>query len=103
MEFNNILLDNIETSKNITFTTPLSILSIGIKKNSSKNGEHDDFQTLKTEKYIKDKNNEVPPDHLRQKILEEVTTKLSRVPKASLNHIKLSLMKSHIDSLQYLT
>ena len=94
MEFINILLDNIETPKNITFTTSLRILSISIKKNS---------QALKTEKYIKDKYNEVPPDHLRQRILEEVTTKLSRVPKASPNHIKLSLMKSHIDSLQYLT
>ena len=103
MEFINILLDNIETPKNITFTTSLRILSISIKKNSSINGEHDDSQTLKTEKYIKDKYNEVPPDHLRQRILEEVTTKLSRVPKASPNHIKLSLMKSHIDSLQYLT
>ena len=39
-------------------------------------------------------------DHLRQKITEEVTAKLSKIPKTSPDHTKLSLMKSHIDSLE---
>ena len=39
-------------------------------------------------------------DHLRQKITEEVTTKLSKLQKTSPDHTKLFLMKSHIDSLE---
>ena len=56
--------------------------------------------TLKIEKYIKDKYDEVALDHLRQKITEEVTTKFSKITKTSPDHTKLSLMKSHIDSLE---
>ena len=56
--------------------------------------------TLKIEKYIKDKYDEVALDHLRQKITEEVTTKFSKITKTSLDHTKLSLMKSPIDSLE---
>ena len=37
MEFNNILLDNIETPINITFSTPSQIFSNSTKKYSSKN------------------------------------------------------------------
>ena len=51
MKFNNILLDNIETPINITFSTPSQILSNSIEKLSSKNGEHDDSYILKIEKY----------------------------------------------------
>ena len=56
--------------------------------------------TLKIEKYIKDKYDEVALDHLRQKITEEVTTKFSKITKTSPDHTKLSLMKSPIDSLE---
>ena len=42
MEFNNILLDNIETPINITFSTPSQIFSNSTEKHSSKNGEHGD-------------------------------------------------------------
>ena len=42
IEFNNILLDNIETPINITFTTPSQIFSNSTEKRSSKNGEHGD-------------------------------------------------------------
>ena len=42
MEFNNILLDNIETPTNITFSIPSQIFSNSTEKHSSKNGEHDD-------------------------------------------------------------
>ena len=38
---------------------------------------------LKIEKYIKDKYDEVALDHLRQKITEEVTAKLSKIAKIS--------------------
>ena len=55
---------------------------------------------LKIEKYIKDKYDEVALDHLRQKITEEFTAKLSKITKASPGHTKLSLMKWHIDSLE---
>ena len=55
---------------------------------------------MKKKNYVKDKYDEVALDHLRQKITEEVTAKLSKIPKASPDHIKLSLMKSHIDSLE---
>ena len=96
MEFNNILLDNIETPINITFSTPSQIFSNSTEKHSSKNGEHDDSHILKIEKYIKDKYDEVALDHLRQKITEEV----SKIPKTSPDHTKLSLTKSHIDSLE---
>ena len=65
MEFNNILLDNIETPINITFSTPSQIFSNSTEKHSSKNGEHDDSHILKIEKYIKDKHDEVALDHLR--------------------------------------
>ena len=67
MEFNNILVDNIETPINITFSTPSQIFSNTTEKHSSKNGEHDDSHILKIEKYIKDKYDEVALDHLRQK------------------------------------
>ena len=40
MEFNNILLDNIETPINITFSAPSQIFSKSTEKHSSKNGEH---------------------------------------------------------------
>ena len=96
MEFNNILLDNIETPINITFSTPSQIFSNSTKKYSSKNGEHDYSHILKIEKDIKDKYDEVALDHLRQKITEEV----SKIPKTSPDHTKLSLTKSHIDSLE---
>ena len=39
-------------------------------------------------------------DHLRLKITEEVTAKLSKTPKTSPDHTELSLMKSHIDKLE---
>ena len=55
MDINNILLDNIETLINITFSTPSQIFSNGTEKHSSKNGEHDDSHILKIEKYIEDK------------------------------------------------
>ena len=100
MEFNNILLDNIETPINITFSTPSQIFSNSTEKHSSKNGEHDDSHILKIEKYIKDIYDEVALNHFRRKITEEVTTKLSKIPKTPPDHIKLSLMKSHIDSLE---
>ena len=93
MEFNNILLDNIETPINITFSTPSQVVSNSTKKHSSKNGKHDDSHVLKIEKYIKDKYDEVALDHLRQKITEEFTAKLSKITKASPGHTKLSLMK----------
>ena len=92
MEFNNILLDNIETPINITFSTPSQIFSNSTEKHSSKNDEHDDSHILKIEKYIKDKYDEVALDHLRQKI-EQVTAKLSKTPKTLPDHTKLSLMK----------
>ena len=85
---------------NVTFSTPSQIFSNSTEKHSSKNGEHDDSHILKIEKYIKDKYDEVALDHLRQKITEEVTAKLSEIKKTSPNHTKLSLMKSHIDSLE---
>ena len=100
MEFNNILLDNIETPINITFSTPSQIFSNSTEKHSSKNGEHDDSHILKIEKYIKDKYDEEALDHLRQKITEEVTAKLSKIPKTPPDHTKLSFMKSHIGSLE---
>ena len=81
MEFNNILLDNIETPINITFSTPSQIFSNSTEKHFSKNGEHDDSHILKIEKYIKDKYDEVALDHLRQKITEEITTKIPRYQK----------------------
>ena len=92
MEFSNILLDNIETPINITFSTPSQIFSNSTEKHSSKNGEHDDSHIIKIEKYIKDKYDEVALDHLRQKI-EQVIAKLSKTPKTSPDHTKLSLMK----------
>ena len=100
MEFNNILLDNIETPINITFSTPWKIFSNSTEKHSSKNVEHDDSQILKIENYIKEKYDEVTLDHLRQKITEEVNAKLSKIPKKSPDHTKLSLMKSLIDRLE---
>ena len=39
-------------------------------------------------------------NHFRRKITEEVTAKLSKISKTPTDHIKLSLMKSHIDSLE---
>ena len=99
MEFN-ILLDNIKTPTNITFSTPSQIFSNSTEKHSSKNGEHDDSHILKIEKYIKDKYDEVALNHLRQKITKAVTTKPSKIPKTLPDHTKLSLMKSHIDSLE---
>ena len=81
IELNNILLDNIETPINISFSTPSQIFSNSTEKHSSKNGEHDDSHILKIEKYIKDKYDEVALDHLRLKITEEVTAKLSKTPK----------------------
>ena len=54
MELNNILLDNIETPINITFSIPSQIFSNSTEKHSSKNSEHDDSHILKIEKYIKD-------------------------------------------------
>ena len=42
MEFNNILLDNIETPINITFSIPSQIFSNSTEKHSFKNGEQDD-------------------------------------------------------------
>ena len=89
MEFNNILLDNIETPINITFSTPSQIFSNSTKKYSSKNDEHDYSHILKIEKDIKDKYDEVALDNLRQKITEEVTAKLFKIPKASPDHTKL--------------
>ena len=52
--------------------------------------------TLKTEKYIKDKYDEAALDHLRQKKqqqknpqkTEEITAKLSKIPKTSPDHTK---------------
>ena len=55
---------------------------------------------LKIEKYIKDKYDGVALDHLREKLTEEVTAKISKIPKTSPDYTKLSLMKSHIDSLE---
>ena len=55
VKLNNILLDNIETPKNITFSTTSQIFSNSSEKHSSENGEHDDSHILKIEKYIKDK------------------------------------------------
>ena len=52
MKFNSILLDNIETPINITFSTPLRILSDSIEKHSSKNGAHGDSDLSNIEKYI---------------------------------------------------
>ena len=49
---------------------------------------------------IEDKYDEVALDHLRQKITEEVTLKLSKIQKTSTFPTKLSLMKSHIDSTE---
>ena len=100
IEFNNILLDNIETPINITFSTPSQIFSNSTEKHSFKNGEHGDSHILKIEKYIKDKYDEVALGHLRQKLTEEVTAKLSKIPKTSPYYTKLSLMKSYIDSLE---
>ena len=68
MEFNNILLDKIETPVNITFSTPSQIFSNSTEKRASKNGEHDDSHILKIEKiYVKDKYDKVALDHFRQK------------------------------------
>ena len=53
---------------------------------------------LKIEKYIKDKYDGVALYHLREKLTEEVTAKISKIPKTSPDYTKLSLMKSHIDS-----
>ena len=89
MEFNNILLDNIEKPINIIFSTPSQIFSISTEKHSSENGEHDDFHILKIEKYIKNKYDDVALDHLRQKITEELTAKLSKIPKTSPDYTKL--------------
>ena len=99
MEFNNILLNNIETPINITFSTPSQIFSNSTEKYYSKNGQHDDSHVLKIEKHIKDKYDEVALNYLRQKIMEEFT-KLSKIPKIPPDHAKLSLMKLHIDSLE---
>ena len=55
MEFNNMLLDSIETPTNITFSTPSQIFSKSTEKLPSENGKHDDSHILKIEKYIKDK------------------------------------------------
>ena len=52
MKFNSILLDNIETPINITFGTPLRILSNSIEKHSSKNGAHGYSDLSNIEKYI---------------------------------------------------
>ena len=54
MELNNILLDNIETPTNITFSIPSQIFSNSTEKHSSKNSENDDSHVSKIEKYIKD-------------------------------------------------
>ena len=58
MEFNNILLDNIETPINIAFSSTSQIVSNRTETHSSKNREHDDTHILKIEKYIKDKRKE---------------------------------------------
>ena len=55
MDFNTILIDNIETPTNITFSTPSQVFSNSTEKHSPKNGEHGDSHILKIEKYIKDK------------------------------------------------
>ena len=55
VKFNNILLDNIETPKNITFSSTSQIFSNSTEKHSSENGEQDDSHILKIEKHIKDK------------------------------------------------
>ena len=54
MEFNNILLDNIETPINITFSSPSQIVLNSTEKHSSKNDEHDDSHFLREE--IRQKN-----------------------------------------------
>ena len=100
MEFNDILQDNIVTPINITSSTHSQIFSNSTEKRSSKNGEHDDSHILKIEKYTKDKYDEVALYHLRQKITEEVTAKLSKIQKTSPDHTKLSSRKSHINSLK---
>ena len=55
MEFNNMLLDSIETPINITFSTLSQIFSNNTEKFCSGNGKHDDSHLLKIEKYVKDK------------------------------------------------
>ena len=100
MEFSNILLDNIEAPVNITFSTPSQIFSNSTEKHSCKYGEHDDSHISKIGKYIKVKYDEMALDHLRQKITEEITAKLSKMQKTSPDHTKLSLMKPHKDSLE---
>ena len=68
MEFNNILLHNIETHINITFSTPSQIFSYSSEEQSSKDGEQWLSHVKNLKIYIKDKYDEVALDNLRQSI-----------------------------------
>lgn len=61
---------------------------------------NNDSHMLKIKKHFRDKYGEVALDHLRQSTTKKVSTKLSKIPKASPNHTKLFLMQSHMDSLE---
>ena len=101
----NILLDHYETPINVTLRTPSQLKNhyngTGSNKSSPANSSH----IKKMEDYITEKYDEIALDHLRSKILKEVTHKfeeqlnLTKFNRPSISET-IGLLKSHIETLE---
>ena len=111
MEFNesaklrNILLDHYEPPINVTLGTPSQLKNHYDGTDSNKSSPANSSHIKKIEDYVIEKYDEIALDHLRSKILKEVTHKfeeqlnLTKFYRPSISET-IGLLKSHIETLE---
>ena len=101
----NILRDHYETPINVTLSTPSQLKNHYNGTDSNKCSAADSSHIKKMEDYITEKYDEITFDHLRSKILKEVTHKfeeqlnLTKFNRPSISE-PIGLLKSHIETLE---
>ena len=88
----NILLDHYETPINVTLSTPSQLKNHYNGTDTNKSSPANSSHIKKMEDYITEKYDEIALDHLRSKILKEVTHKFEE----QLNLTNLTNLTKHI-------